>query len=380
MTRPAQSSTRTAQGLARAWCAARPPAQRTSVPLPAGDEAPGARGEAQGQPGEPGDGAANGCEDPQLAPLDLPELRELRRVSQRDEADLSYVRRMLHGRIDILRAELARRTERGAVADVDVDVEMDVVPVADMDMDVDVVADGDGDAEGGEANAESLNAGASAHGGAVEAPVPGLPEARATASAPGVGGAAYETVAADGSGHGSAAGRDGRSEDAEKGPEDTEKGPQGTDERPRGAENGSQGADKGTVRGGRSGETALTVAAAHVAASAHVAGAGAVVERLADILRDGPARHRSSARHLTLGAPLGEESRRLSATMLDEVGLSDLLARTDEELRQAMRRLARHEEEVSRRRQRLQRTADGCSAEIARRYREGEAQVDDLLS
>jgi hypothetical protein len=27
----------------------------------------------------------------------------------------------------------------------------------------------------------------------------------------------------------------------------------------------------------------------------------------------------------------------------------------------------------------IQRTADGCSAEIARRYREGEAQVEDLL-
>ena len=41
--------------------------------------------------------------------------------------------------------------------------------------------------------------------------------------------------------------------------------------------------------------------------------------------------------------------------------------------------LERHEQQVSRRRQRLQRTADECSAEIARRYREGEAQVDDLL-
>jgi hypothetical protein len=37
------------------------------------------------------------------------------------------------------------------------------------------------------------------------------------------------------------------------------------------------------------------------------------------------------------------------------------------------------EQQVSRRRQRLQRTADECSEEIARRYRDGEAQVDDLL-
>ncbi|CAM5730335.1 hypothetical protein SHIRM173S_10892 [Streptomyces hirsutus] len=53
--------------------------------------------------------------------------------------------------------------------------------------------------------------------------------------------------------------------------------------------------------------------------------------------------------------------------------------RTDGELTAAMGRLVRYEREVSRSRQRLQRTADDCSAEIARRYREGEAQVDDLL-
>lgn len=104
-----------------------------------------------------------------------------------------------------------------------------------------------------------------------------------------------------------------------------------------------------------------------------------MVERLAEILLDAPARHRSSARHVTLGTPQGEEYRRLAAEMLAEVELSDLGARTDLELDAAMGRLERHEQQVSRRRQRLQRTADECSAEIARRYREGEAQVDDLL-
>ncbi|MFV0135102.1 aerial mycelium formation protein [Streptomyces sp. HMX87] len=104
-----------------------------------------------------------------------------------------------------------------------------------------------------------------------------------------------------------------------------------------------------------------------------------VVERLSEILTDGPARHRSSARHVTLGTPHGEEYRRLADEMLGEVELSDLTARTEPELTAAMGRLVRYEQQVSRRRQRLQRTADGCSAEIARRYREGEAQVDDLL-
>ncbi len=164
----------------------------------------------------------------ELLVLGLPELRAVRRDAQRDEADLSYVRRLLQGRIDILRAELARRVPGGAPS---------------------VVAPGD----------------------------------------------------------------------------------------------------------------------------------ASVVERLSEILRDGPARHRSSARHVTLGTPRGEEYRRLAAEMLGEVELSDLDARTDGELTTAMGRLVRYEQQVSRRRQRLQRTADECSAEIARRYREGEAQVDDLL-
>ncbi|MFE1438327.1 AmfC protein [Streptomyces sp. NPDC058739] len=104
-----------------------------------------------------------------------------------------------------------------------------------------------------------------------------------------------------------------------------------------------------------------------------------VVARLSEILTDGPARQRSSARHVTLGTPHGEEYRRLAEEMLAEVELSDLAARTDIELNAAMGRLVRYEREVSRRRAGLQGTTDACSAEIARRYRDGEAQVDDLL-
>ncbi len=104
-----------------------------------------------------------------------------------------------------------------------------------------------------------------------------------------------------------------------------------------------------------------------------------LVDRLPEILKDAPARHRSSARHVTVGTPHREEYRALAAEMLGEVELSDLKARTDEELAAGLGRLARYERQISRRRQHLQRTADDCSAEIARRYREGEAQVDDLL-
>ncbi|MGW7055544.1 RsiG family protein [Streptomyces sp. NPDC054887] len=188
--------------MASAASAARPPAQRTGDSMGGGLPAP--------ERGRRSD----------LGVLRLPELRGLRRDSQRDEADLSYVRRLLHGRIDILRAELARRT----------------------------------------------------------------------------------------------------------GPESP------------------------------------------------------VVERLSEILADAPSRHRSSARHVTMSTPQSEEFRLLAAEMLADVELSDLAARTDEELHAAMGRLVRYEQQVSRRRQQLQRTADDCSAEIARRYRDGEAQVDDLLT
>ncbi|MBQ0830820.1 RsiG family protein [Streptomyces tagetis] len=191
--------------------APRPPVQRTDSPELPVDAAPGI-------PGSPGAGR-------DLAGLSLPELRTLRRDAQREEADLSYVRRLLHGRIDILRAEQARR---------------------------------------------------------------------GTASVP-------------------------------------------------------------------------------------AAAEASVVERLSEILADAPVRHRASARHVTLGTPRSEEGRRLAAEMLGDVELSDLAALTDPELIAAMGRLVRHEQRVSRRRRRLQRTADDSSAEIARRYREGEAQVDDLL-
>ncbi|MEU9145227.1 AmfC protein [Streptomyces sp. NPDC048349] len=105
-----------------------------------------------------------------------------------------------------------------------------------------------------------------------------------------------------------------------------------------------------------------------------------VVDRLSEILADAPSSRSASARHVTLGTPHSEEYRLLAAEMLADVELSDLAARTDGELHEGMGKLVRYEQQVSRRRQQLQRTVDECSAEITRRYREGEAQVDDLLA
>ena len=44
-----------------------------------------------------------------LREISLDDLRERRREAEQEETDLSYMRRLLQGRLDILRAELARR-------------------------------------------------------------------------------------------------------------------------------------------------------------------------------------------------------------------------------------------------------------------------------
>lgn len=49
-----------------------------------------------------------------LGKLDLAEVRSRRDDAAQEETDLSYVRRLLHGRIDIVRAEQKRRVEGGS--------------------------------------------------------------------------------------------------------------------------------------------------------------------------------------------------------------------------------------------------------------------------
>lgn len=51
-----------------------------------------------------------------LAERSLDDVRALRDEAAQEETDLSYLRRLLHARIDIVRAEQKRRAEGGAVA------------------------------------------------------------------------------------------------------------------------------------------------------------------------------------------------------------------------------------------------------------------------
>jgi hypothetical protein len=101
--------------------------------------------------------------------------------------------------------------------------------------------------------------------------------------------------------------------------------------------------------------------------------------RLAEILADAPPTRAASARHLPMhhGGP-GEYRRDLEAVLAD-ADCPDLGAGTDRELRDVALRLAGHEREVSQLRRAVQRVVDDCAAELTRRYRVGEAAVDDLL-
>lgn len=72
-------------------------------------------------------------------------------------------------------------------------------------------------------------------------------------------------------------------------------------------------------------------------------------------------------------------SRRRLEALAHDVDLSDVTARTDEELRAATERITVEEARVSARRRAVQQVVDACSSEITRRYRDGEAAVDDLL-
>jgi hypothetical protein len=49
-----------------------------------------------------------------LGQISLDDLRERRKEAEQEETDLSYMRRLLQGRLDILRAELARRAGDGS--------------------------------------------------------------------------------------------------------------------------------------------------------------------------------------------------------------------------------------------------------------------------
>ena len=106
-----------------------------------------------------------------------------------------------------------------------------------------------------------------------------------------------------------------------------------------------------------------------------------LVESLAGILADEPrAPARGLGRHSTVEPSRADSHRRYVEALVADVDLSDVSARSTDELAHAMRTLSEEEQTISAKRRLVQTAMDACSAEITRRYRDGEADVDALLS
>jgi hypothetical protein len=109
-------------------------------------------------------------------------------------------------------------------------------------------------------------------------------------------------------------------------------------------------------------------------------GGGSVVDNLASVLADqsrGPAR--GLGRHVTVEPTRVDAHQRYVESLVADVDLSDTSARTDEELNGALEVLSAEEATVSAKRRRVQEVMDALSAEVTRRYRDGEADVANLL-
>jgi len=108
---------------------------------------------------------------------------------------------------------------------------------------------------------------------------------------------------------------------------------------------------------------------------------GSLVEELPAILSDErPLTPRGSGRLLVIEPSRAEEHRRRVEALVADVDIADVSARTDDELRAVLAAYESAEREVSAVRRRVQVVMDICGAEMARRYRDGEANVDDLLA
>ncbi|HET7530867.1 MAG TPA: aerial mycelium formation protein [Mycobacteriales bacterium] len=105
-----------------------------------------------------------------------------------------------------------------------------------------------------------------------------------------------------------------------------------------------------------------------------------LVDSLAKILADdnvaGP---HGLGRHIAAEPSRADSHRRHVEALVADVDLSDLAAHDDAALRRVVDSLVAEEQSVSEKRRAVQKVMDACTAEITRRYRDGEANATDLL-
>jgi hypothetical protein len=84
-------------------------------------------------------------------------------------------------------------------------------------------------------------------------------------------------------------------------------------------------------------------------------------------------------RHSVIEPSRAAEHRRYVEQLVADVDLSDVSVRQPAELITVLEALRDEEEEISDKRRQVQRVVDACSAEVTRRYRDGEADAGQLL-
>jgi hypothetical protein len=104
-----------------------------------------------------------------------------------------------------------------------------------------------------------------------------------------------------------------------------------------------------------------------------------VVDNLSEVLADGLRSTHGSGRFLNVEPSRVAESRRRVEQLIADPHLSDMGTITDSEIGEAYDEISNHERAVSELRHRVQDAMDTLTAEVARRYRDGRASVDELL-
>jgi hypothetical protein len=105
-----------------------------------------------------------------------------------------------------------------------------------------------------------------------------------------------------------------------------------------------------------------------------------VVEHLNEILADSSPQAHGMGRFLTVEPSRVAERRRSVERLVSDVATSDVRTLDDAHLDDALVELQAHERKISSTRHRVQQVMDACAADIARRYKEGSARVEDLLT
>ena len=116
----------------------------------------------------------------------------------------------------------------------------------------------------------------------------------------------------------------------------------------------------------------------------HIGGGGhddaEIAASLSAVMADGPRADHGLGRHLSVDPSRVGEHRRAAEQAVADVGASDPSALDPDALTTAIEHLRAVERDVSDVRHRVQAVMDLMTAEVARRYKEGEASVDEVLA